>query len=96
MGAKRSIVLLETQAYAALVQGTDIDVTVSPTQASLGELSRHIRYGDVVNAQELYRGSSEALEIIAHGIKEKFKSCRKAIAGNCLSSRGLGRCDCPW
>ena len=79
LGAKRSIVLLETQAYAALVQGTDIDVTVSPTQASLGELLRHIRYGDVVNAQELYRGSSEALEIIAHGSKKSSKVVGKQL-----------------
>ena len=73
LGAKRSIVLIEKQIYSKLVQGTDIDVTVSPTQASLGELLRHIRYGDVVNAQELYRSSSEALEIVAHGSKKSSK-----------------------
>ncbi len=79
LGAKRAIVLLETQAYATLVQGTDIDVTVSPTQASLGELLRHIRYGDVVNAQELYRGGAEALEIIAHGSKKSSKVVGKEL-----------------
>lgn len=73
LGAKRAIILLENQVYSHLVQGTDIDVTVSPTQASLGELLRHIRYGDVVNAQELYRGSSEALEIVAHGSRKSSK-----------------------
>lgn len=73
LGAKRSIVLIEKQIYSKLVQGTDIDVTVSPTQASLGELLRHIRYGDVVNAQELYRSSSEALEIVAHGSRKSSK-----------------------
>ena len=73
LGAKRASVLLEKQVYSNLVQGTDIDVTVSPTQASLGELLRHIRYGDVVNAQELYRGSAEALEIVAHGSRKSSK-----------------------
>ena len=80
LGAKRVIVLLENQAYSDLVQGTDIDVMVSPTQASLGELLRHIRYGDVVNAQELYRGSSEALEIVAHGSKRSSKVVGKALS----------------
>ena len=80
LGAKRVIVLLENQAYSDLVQGTDIDVMVSPTQASLGELLRHIRYGDVVNAQELYRGSSEALEIIAHGSKRSSKVVGKTLS----------------
>ena len=80
LGAKRAIVLLEKQVYSNLVQGTDIDVTVSPTQASLGELLRHIRYGDVVNAQELYRGSAEALEIVAHGSRKSSK-----IVGRTLS-----------
>ncbi len=80
LGAKRVIVLLENQAYADLVQGTDIDVMVSTTQASLGELLRHIRYGDVVNAQELARGSAEALEIIAHGSKRSSKVVGKPLS----------------
>ena len=79
LGAKRSIVLLENQVYSDLVRGTQVDVTVSPTQASLGELLRHIRYGDVVNAQELYQDKAEALEIIAHGTKKSSKVVGKAL-----------------
>ena len=79
LGAKRSIVLLENQVYSDLVRGTEVDVTVSPTQASLGELLRHIRYGDVVNAQELYQDKAEALEIIAHGTKKSSKVVGKAL-----------------
>ncbi|HAW45041.1 MAG TPA: Trk system potassium transporter TrkA, partial [Sutterella sp.] len=67
LGAKRTIVLLDRQVYSNIVYGTDIDVTVSLTQTSLGELLRHIRYGDVVSAQEMYRGGAEAIEIVAHG-----------------------------
>ena len=79
LGAKRSIVLLENQVYSDLVRGTEVDVTVSPTQASRGELLRHIRYGDVVNAQELYQDKAEALEIIAHGTKKSSKVVGKAL-----------------
>lgn len=79
LGAKRSVVLLENQVYSDLVRGTEVDVTVSPTQASLGELLRHIRYGDVVNAQELYQDKAEALEIIAHGTKKSSKVVGKAL-----------------
>ena len=79
LGAKRSIVLLENQVYSDLVRGTEVDVTVSPTQASLGELLRHIRYGDVVNAQELYQDKAEALEINAHGTKKSSKVVGKTL-----------------
>ncbi|HAW45392.1 MAG TPA: Trk system potassium transport protein TrkA, partial [Sutterella sp.] len=73
LGAKRTIVLLDRQVYSNIVYGTDIDVTVSLTQTSLGELLRHIRYGDVVSAQEMYRGGAEAIEIVAHGSQKSSK-----------------------
>lgn len=79
LGAKRSIIILEKSIYADLLRNTDVDVTVSPTQASLGEILRHIRYGDVVNAQELYHGKAEALEIIAHGTKKSSRVVGKTL-----------------
>ncbi len=79
LGAKRSIIILEKSIYADLLRNTDVDVTVSPTQASLGEILRHIRYGDVVNAQEIYHGKAEALEIIAHGTKKSSRVVGKTL-----------------
>lgn len=85
LGAKRTIVLLERQVYSNIVYGTDIDVTVSLTQTSLGELLRHIRFGDVVSAQELYRRESEVIEIVAHGSRKSSK----------VVGRTLGEIDFP-
>jgi len=42
-------------------------VAVAPDQATLGELLRYVRRGDVVAVHKLKRGSIEALEAIAHG-----------------------------
>ena len=67
MGARRTIALINRQAYADLVQGNRIDVAIVPSQATIGSLLKHVRRGDVVAVHSLRRGAAEALEAIAHG-----------------------------
>jgi len=67
MGARRTIALINRQAYADLVQGNRIDVAIVPSQATIGDLLKHVRRGDVVAVHALRRGAAEALEAIAHG-----------------------------
>ena len=43
LGARRVIALTDSDTFSALMQGTQIDVTVSSTQATIGELLRHVR-----------------------------------------------------
>ena len=69
LGARRVIALTDSDTYSALMQGTQIDITVSSVQATIGELLRHVRRGDVLAAHSLRRGVAEALEIVAHGNK---------------------------
>ena len=80
LGARRVIALTDSDTFSALMQGTQIDVTVSSTQATIGELLRHVRRGDVLAAHSLRRGVAEALEIVAHGNKKSSRVVGKRIA----------------
>lgn len=67
MGARRVIALINRRAYAELMEGGRIDVAITPSQATIGELLKYVRRGDVAAAHSLRRGAAEALEIVAHG-----------------------------
>jgi trk system potassium uptake protein TrkA len=66
-GARRTIALINRKSYGDLMQGGQIDIAISPSHATLSNLLRHVRRGDVVAAHSLRRGAAEALEVIAHG-----------------------------
>jgi trk system potassium uptake protein TrkA len=66
-GARRTIALINRKSYGDLMQGGQIDIAISPSHATLSNLLKHVRRGDVVAAHSLRRGAAEALEIIAHG-----------------------------
>lgn len=67
LGARKVITLITNPAYVDLMQGGEIDVTISPQQIAIGSLLTHVRRGDVVNVHSLRRGAAEAIELIAHG-----------------------------
>jgi trk system potassium uptake protein TrkA len=67
LGARRVLSLINRRAYADLLQGSTIDITMSPAQTVIGELLAHVRRGDVVAVHSLRRGAAEALEGVAHG-----------------------------
>src|SRR5690606_15092345 len=67
LGARKVIALINRQAYGELMQGSHIDIAVSPSQATMSELLRHVRRGDVVAVHRLRQGAAEALEAVAHG-----------------------------
>jgi trk system potassium uptake protein len=75
MGARRVLALINRKAYADLVQGTTIDIALSPSHAVIGELLAYVRRGDVEAVHSLRRGAAEALEAIVRGDKG---SCRMA------------------
>lgn len=75
MGARRVFALINRQAYAELVQGTQIDIAISPAHAVLGELLAYVRRGDVEAVHSLRRGAAEALEAIVRG---DSRTCRMA------------------
>jgi trk system potassium uptake protein TrkA len=101
MGASRVIALVNRRAYADLVEGGRIDIAIVPAQATLGELLKHVRRGDVVAVHSLRRGAAEALEIIAHGDSRSSKVVGRrieqidlpegAIIGAMVRERGAGK-----
>ena len=84
LGAKRVLAVINRRAYADLVQGTSIDIAISPSHAVLGELLAFVRRGDVEAVHSLRRGAAEALEAIVRGDR---KTCR--MAGRRIEEVGL-------
>ena len=79
LGAKKVMTLINNSAYVDLVQGGEIDIAISPQQATIGKLLAHVRRGDVVNVHSLRRGAAEAMEAIAHGDEASSKVIGRAI-----------------
>lgn len=67
LGARKVMALINRAAYVDLLEGGDIDVAISPQQATIGSLLTHIRRGDVAAVHSLRRGAAEAIEAVAHG-----------------------------
>jgi trk system potassium uptake protein len=73
MGAGRVVALINRRAYVDLLQSGQIDIAISPAQATIGTLLAHVRRGDVVAVHSLRRGAAEALEAVVHGDRESCK-----------------------
>ena len=84
LGARRVLAVINRRAYADLVQGTAIDIAISPSHAVLGELLAFVRRGDVEAVHSLRRGAAEALEAIVRGDR---KTCK--MAGRRIDEVGL-------
>ncbi|MFN7724408.1 MAG: Trk system potassium transporter TrkA [Rubrivivax sp.] len=84
LGAQRVLALINRRAYADLVQGTQIDIAISPATAVIGELLAYVRRGDIEAVHSLRRGAAEALEAIVRG---DAKTCR--MAGRRIADIGL-------
>ncbi|MBX9448010.1 Trk system potassium transporter TrkA [Dickeya chrysanthemi] len=80
MGAKKAMVLIQRKAYVDLVQGSVIDVAISPQQATISALLGHVRKADIVSVSSLRRGVAEAIEAIAHGDEGTSKVVGRMIA----------------
>jgi trk system potassium uptake protein TrkA len=84
LGARRVLAVINRRAYADLVQGTQIDIAISPSHTVIGELLAYVRRGDVEAVHSLRRGAAEALEAIVRGDR---KTCR--MAGRRIDEVGL-------
>jgi len=79
LGARRVISLINRPAYAELVERNLVDLVISPQEATIGSLLRHVRRGDVVQVHSLRRGASEAIEAVAHGCPGRSKVVGRTI-----------------
>ncbi|MCH8553242.1 MAG: Trk system potassium transporter TrkA [Natronospirillum sp.] len=80
LGARKVMTLINNPAYVDLVQGGEIDIAISPSQATVGSLLTHVRRGDIVNVHSLRRGAAEAVEAVAHGDRSSSRVVGRNIA----------------
>ncbi|WP_314349849.1 Trk system potassium transporter TrkA, partial [Hafnia paralvei] len=79
LGAKKVMVLIQRSAYVDLVQGSVIDIAISPQQATISALLGHVRKADIVSVSSLRRGVAEAIEAIAHGDESTAKGVGRKV-----------------
>lgn len=84
LGARKVMALINRPAYVDVIEGGEIDIAISPEQATIGRLLAHVRRADVVNVYTLRRGAAEAIEAIAHGDKQS-----SALIGRKISEVAL-------
>ena len=72
-GAHKVVALINRGSYVNLVQAGQIDIAISPAQATIGTLLAHVRRGDCAVVHSLRRGAAEALELIAHGDRQSSR-----------------------
>ena len=79
LGARKVMALFNRHAYVDMVQSGPIDIAISPQQATIGSLLRHVRRGDVVMVHSLRHGAAEAIEAVAHGDSNSSKVVGRPI-----------------
>lgn len=79
LGCRKVMTLIQNQVYANLMQGGEIDIAISPQQATTSLLLTHVRKSGAVNVHSLRRGAAEAMEIIVHGDPRSSKVVGRMI-----------------
>jgi trk system potassium uptake protein len=79
MGARRVVALINRRSYVDLLQAGEIDIAISPAQATIGTLLAHVRRGDVVSVHSLRRGAAEALEAVVHGDRQSSRIAERRV-----------------
>jgi trk system potassium uptake protein TrkA len=79
LGVRQVITLIGKPAYVDLVQGGEIDIALSPQQATTSSLLSHVRRADVARVHSLRRGAAEAMEAVAHGDARSSKVVGRMI-----------------
>lgn len=79
LGAKKVMTLIGKPSFLDVVEGGDIDIVISPQQATIGSLLTHVRRGHIVNVHSLRRGAAEAIELIVDGTEHSSKVVGRAV-----------------
>lgn len=67
LGVRKVLALINRTNYVDLIEGSEVDIAISPQQATTSSILTYLRKGDISNVYSLRRGAAEALEIVAHG-----------------------------
>lgn len=79
LGVRKTMVLIQRDAYIDLVHGSTIDIAISPQQATISALLTHVRRGAIDNVYSLRGGAAEAIEIVAKGDEKSSKVVGREI-----------------
>ncbi len=79
LGARKVVALINRKAYGELMEGSLIDIAVSPSQATIGALLRDVRQGAVVAGHRLRWGNAEAIEFEVNGDRKSSQVVGKSI-----------------
>lgn len=79
LGVRQVVTLIGKPAYVDLVQGGDIEIAISPQQATTSSLLTYVRRADVARVHSLRRGAAEAMEAIAHGDARSSRVVGRAV-----------------
>mgnify|MGYP000291874004 CR=1 FL=1 len=79
LGVRKTMVLIQRNAYVDLVHGSNIDIAISPQHATISALLTHVRKGSIKNVYSLRGGAAEAIEIVAKGDENASKVVGREI-----------------
>jgi len=79
LGVRKTMVLIQRDAYIDLIHGSTIDIAISPQQATVSALLTHVRRGAIDNVYSLRGGAAEAIEIVAKGDEKSSKVVGRTI-----------------
>lgn len=80
LGARKALSLINRVSYVDLVEGSAIDIAISPQQSTVSALLAHVRRGDMVRVHSLRRGAAEAIEAVAHGDSKSSRVVGRQIS----------------
>lgn len=82
LGANHVLALINRQSYLELVHlnHVNIDITLSPQQASFGSLLCHVRKGDTVASHTLKHSDAEVIELVVHGDARSSKVVGRSLS----------------
>ncbi|AFA41105.1 NAD-binding component of TrK potassium transporter [Wigglesworthia glossinidia endosymbiont of Glossina morsitans morsitans (Yale colony)] len=67
MGAKKVLALIQRKAYVDLVQGSMIDIAISPQEATISAFLKYLGNTNVINNFVIRNGVAEVLEAVVKG-----------------------------
>lgn len=79
LGVRQVMALVKRVAYVDLIEGSEIDLAISPQHITVGSILAHIRKGDITRVYSLPSNSAEVIEIVAHGDEKTSKVVGKAV-----------------
>jgi trk system potassium uptake protein TrkA len=79
LGARKTMALVNRPGYSQMIENGLVDIAISPQEITLGALLTRVRRGDIVAVHSMRKGSSEAIEAIAHGDRKTSKVVGRMI-----------------